>query len=105
MVDGACGLNQLLHPRDGFYVLHERAEQRRVYGDGGGRVEVAVLGGPPERGAQVRQLIGEPDVGIALTRAVPQREDVCFAPGKVAGVRGTRIVGLAASSELLLGEL
>ena len=68
-------------------------------------IEVAVVGSPPKRRAQVGQLDGEPGVGLTLAGAVPQGEDVGFAPGEVAGMRGTHLSGLAMGGELLLGEL
>ena len=64
-----------------------------------------MVGGPPERGAQVGQLGAEPVVGLSLTGAVPQGHDVGFAPGEVAGMGGPRLGGLAACDELFLGEL
>ena len=56
-------------------------------------VEVAVVGGPPERGAQVGQFGGEPVVSLPLPGAVPQGHDVGFAPGEVAGMGGADLVG------------
>ena len=84
----AGGLDQLFGPGDRFVSFDETAEQPRVRGDGGGDVEVTVVGGPPERGAQIGQLGGEPVVRLPLAGAVPQRHDVGFAPGEVAGMRG-----------------
>ena len=60
MVDGAGGLDQLFGPGYRLVIFDQRAEEPRVGGDGGGHVEVAVVGGPPERGAQIGQLGGEP---------------------------------------------
>ena len=105
MVDGAGGLDQLFGPGYRLVVFDQIAEQRRVGGDGGGDVEVAVVGGPPKRGAQVGQLDGEPVVGLTLAGAVPQGQDVGFAPGEVAGMRGPDLGRLAAGDELFLGEL
>ena len=93
MVDGAGGLDELFGPGYRLVVLDPEAEERRVGGDGGGDVEVAVVGGPPERGAQVGQLGGEPVVGLPLPGAVPQGQDVGFAPGEVAGMGGPDLVG------------
>ena len=88
MVDGAGGLDELFGPGYRLVVLDQIAEQRRVGGDGGGDVEVAVVGGPPKRGAQIGQFGGEPVVGLALSGAVPQRHDVGFTPGEVASMGG-----------------
>ena len=64
-----------------------------------------MVGGPPERGAQIGQFGGEPVVGLPLPGAVPQRHDVGFTPGEVASMGGADLGGLAAGDELLLGEL
>ena len=88
MVDGAGGLDELFGPGYRLVVLDQKTEEPRVGGDGGGGVEVAVVGGPPKGGAQVGQFGGEPVVGLALSGAVPQRQDVGFTPGEVAGMRG-----------------
>ena len=71
MVDGAGGLDQLFGPGYGFVIFDPIAEERRVYRDGGGDVEVALVGGPPERRAQIGQLDAEPGVGLTLAGAVP----------------------------------
>jgi hypothetical protein len=63
---------QLLGPRDGFVLFQVTTEERRVDGDGGGAVEITMVGGPPERSAQVGQLGGEPIVSLTLAGAVPQ---------------------------------
>src|SRR5882757_7546323 len=105
MIDGAGGLDELFGPGDGFVVFDQNAKERRAGGDGGGRVEVVVFGGPTKCGTQIGQFGSEPDVCLALPGTVPQGEDVCFTPGEVAGMRSTSIGGLAASGELLLGEL
>ena len=78
MIDSAGGLDQLFSPGDRLVVFDAEAEECRVGGDGGGIVEVAVVGCPPERGAQVGEFGGEPGVGLALAGAVPQRQDVGF---------------------------
>ena len=88
VVDGAGGLDELFGPGDRLIIFDPEAEEPRVGGDGGGDVEVAVVGGPPKRGAQIGQLDGEPVVGLPLAGAVPQGQDVGFAPGEVAGMRG-----------------
>ena len=105
MVDGAGGFDQLFGPGYRLVVLDQKAEKRRIGGDGGGDVEVTVVGGPPERGAQIGQFGGEPVVGLALAGAVPQGQDVGFTPGEVAGMGGADLGGLAACDELFLGEL
>ena len=88
MVDGAGGFDELFGPGDRLVIFDQKAEERRIGGDGGGDVEVAVVGGPPKRGAQIGQLGGEPVVRLALSGAVPQGQDVGFAPGEVAGMGG-----------------
>jgi hypothetical protein len=60
---------------------------------------------PPKRGAQVGQLDGEPVVGLALARAVPQVHDAGFPSGEVVRVGGPNLGCFAARDELLLGEL
>src|SRR6185437_14671548 len=105
MVDGAGGLDELLGPGDRLIVFDQKAEDPRVGGDGGGGVEVAVVGGPAKRGAQIGQLETEPVVGLALAGAVPQGQDGGFAPAEVAGMRRARLGGRTARDELLLGEL
>ena len=92
VVDGAGGFDEFFGPGDRLIVFDPEAEEPRVGGDGGGGVEVAVVGGPPERGAQVGQLDGEPVVGLPLSGAVPQGQDVGFTPGEVAGMRGPDLV-------------
>ena len=91
MVDGAGGLDQLFGPGDRLVIVDQIAEERRVGGDGGGDIEVALVGGPPKRGAQIGQLDAEPVVGLPLPGAVPQGQDVGFAPGEVASMRGTNL--------------
>ena len=80
-------------------------KERSVYGDGGGDVEVTVVGGPPECGSQIGHLDGEPGVGVALSGAVPHGEHIGLAPGEVAGVCGAGDIGMCVGDELLLGEL
>ena len=105
MVDGAGGLDELFGPGYGLVDFDAEAEEPRVSRDGGGDVEVVVVGGPPERRAQVGQLGREPGVRLPLAGAVPQGQDVGFAAGEVAGMRGPDLGGLATGDELLLGEL
>ena len=50
-----------------------------------------MVGGPPKRGAQIGQLDGEPVVGLALSGAVPQGQDVGFASGEVPRAWAARI--------------
>ena len=82
MVDGAGGLDELLGPGYRLIIVDQHAEERRVRGDGGGGVQVALVGGPPKRGAQIGQLDSEPVVGLPLAGAVPQGQDVGFRPAK-----------------------
>jgi hypothetical protein len=64
-----------------------------------------VVGGPPERGAQIRQLDGEPGVRLGLARAVPEREDGGFAAGEIAGMCGPDLARLSAGGQSLVTEL
>src|SRR4051794_32460194 len=64
-----------------------------------------VVGGPPEAGTQVGQFDCKPVVRLALSRSVPECEDVCFQPGEIAGMRSACLRRVAAGGELLLGEL
>ena len=105
MVDGAGGLDELLGPGDRLIILDQIAEERRVGGDGGGDIKVALVGGPPKRGAQIGQFDREPVVGLTLAGAVPQGQDVGFAPGEVARVGGPNLGCFATGDELFLGEL
>ena len=105
MIDGAGGLDEFFGPGYRLIIFDHQAEEPRIAGDGGGDVEIAVVGSPPERGAQVGQFGGEPVVGLALAGAVPQGHDVGFTLGEVASMGGPDLGGLAARDELLLGEL
>ena len=64
-----------------------------------------MVGGPPECGAQIRQLEGEPGVGFALARTVPERHDVRLPRGEVTRMRVADRIGLPENHELFLGEL
>src|SRR5258705_8583854 len=77
----------------------------RAQCDANGRIEVAAVGGPPECGAQVGQLSGEPRVSVSLPRAIPQRENVRFAVGEVSSVCVMRLDSVASRDEMLVGEL
>jgi hypothetical protein len=105
MVGGAGGLDELFGPGYGFVVFDRRAEERRVGGDDGGHVDVAVVGGPAERSAQIGQFGGEPRVRLTLPEAVPQGHDVGFASGEIAGMGSPDLGGLPTGDELVLGEL
>jgi hypothetical protein len=105
VVDRAGGLDQLFSPGDRLKGLDPSAEPPHIGGDGGGIVEVAPVGGPPKRSAQVGQLKIEPGVGLTLSGAVPQGQDVGFASGEVARVGGPNLGCFAAGHELFLGEL
>src|SRR4029077_2708269 len=73
---------------DRLKIFDPNAKDRPQGGDDGGGVEVVVVGGPPEGCAQSGQLGCEPGVRLTLSGAVPQGEDVSFAPGEMAGMRG-----------------
>ena len=105
MIDGAGGLDEFCGPSYRLIHFDRVAENCRVRGDGGCDVEVALVGGPPKRRPQVGQFSGEPVVGLPLSGAVPQRQDVGFTPGEVASMGGADLGGLAAGDELFLGEL
>ena len=60
MVDGLGGFDEFFGPGDRLIVLDQPAKKPRIGGDGRGDIEVAVIGCPPEGGAQVGQLGGEP---------------------------------------------
>ena len=49
-----------------------------------------MVGGPAKSGAQIGELNSEPAVGLKLAGAVPQGQDVGFAPGEVPRVGGPR---------------
>ena len=105
MVDGASGLDQLFGPRDRFVILSLKTDPCRICCDGGGDIQIALVGGPAERGAQIGQLDSEPVVGLTLAGAVPQGHDVGFASGEVPRVGGPNLGCFAAGDELFLGEL
>ena len=105
MVGDAGGLDQLFSPGDRLVSLDQNAEPPRIGGDGGGDIQIALVGGPPKRGAQIGQLDDEPVVGLSLAGAVPQGQDVGFASGEVPRVGGPNLGRLAAGDELFLGEL
>ena len=79
VVDCSRGFDELFGPGDRLIIFGPNAEEPRVGGDGGGDIQVVVIGGPPERGAQIGQLGGEPGVRLTLSRAVPQGQDVSLA--------------------------
>src|ERR1700744_2585017 len=105
MIGGTRGLNELLGPRYRLVIMPPKAKPCRPCRDGGGDVEVTVVGGPPKRGPQVGQLNAEPVVGLPLVGTVPPRQDAGFASGKVPRVGGPDLGRLAAGDELFLGEL
>ena len=71
VVDGAGRLDELFGPRDGFVILSLKADPYRVRGDGGGDIQVAMVGSPPECGAQIGQFDDEPVVRLTLSGTVP----------------------------------
>ena len=105
MIGGTGGLDELLGPRYRLVIVHPKAKPCRPCRDGGGDVEVTLVGGPPKRGPQVGQLNGEPVVGLPLAGAVPQGHDVGFTPGEVASMGGPDLSCIIAGDKLLLGEL
>ena len=97
MVDGAGGSDEFFGPGDRLVILDQITEPSRICGDGGGVIEVAVVGSPPERGAQVGQLDGEPGVSLALSGAIPQRQYIGLALPEVASMG---VAGLLQASPL-----
>src|SRR4051812_2258881 len=95
MVGSPGGLDQLFGPGEGLVVFDAEAQECRVGRDGGGSVEVAAVGGPPKRDAQIGPLGGEPVVSLPLSGAIPQRHDVGLALCEVAGGGGAGPRGLA----------
>ena len=76
MVDFAGRLDQLLRPRDRLVDSEPHpAHESRIRSDDGGGVEVAVVSGAPEAGAQIGQFDGEPFVRLTLSGAVPQGQE------------------------------
>ena len=83
---GPRGLDELLGPCERLRTARtQKPSERRVDRDGGRGVEVVMVGGPPECGAQVGQLDGEPVVSFALARTVPQRQYIGFARPRSSG--------------------
>src|SRR5271165_3760419 len=104
MLDGLRGFEQLFSPPDRLVLVDPKSNERGVDGDGGGGVQITVVGGPAERGTQVGQLDVEPGVGLALSRAVPQGEYFGFPAREVTGVGGPDLISLTAGDELVVGE-
>jgi len=102
---GAGSFDQLFGPSDGLVVFYAEAEECRVGGDGGGIIEVGVVGGPPKRVAQIGQVGGEPLVRLTLAGAIPQRQNVGFLCSEVTGMRAAKLISLTTGHNLFLGEL
>jgi hypothetical protein len=66
VIDRTRRLNQLLGPRYGLELFDPETEEGRVGGYGSCDIEVIVVGCPPKRRSQIRQLRCEPVVGLAL---------------------------------------
>ena len=98
-------LDDLLDPRHRLVQFNPNTEEGCAPCNGDRYVEVILVGSPPESGAQIRQLGGEPVVRLTLLWAVPPGQDVGFAPGEVASMSGPDLGGLATRHELLLSEL
>src|ERR1700756_1075450 len=105
MVDVAEGFYQLFGPGYRFAILETAAKPSCISGDRGARVQVAMIGRPPKGGTQIGQLDREPEVRLALARAVPKVHDVGFPFGEVARVGGPNLGCFAAGDELFLGKL
>ena len=102
---GDRGLDQLFRPRDGLIVLDTEAEEPHVRRERGGGIEIAVVGGPAKRFAEVGEFGREPRVRLPLAWAVPQRHHFGVATGEVARVRRSSLGRLPACDEFLLCEL
>jgi len=98
-------LDELLGPRDGLVSFGPDSKERCVKGNGASGIEIVTIGGPSERCAQVRQLGGEPVIGPALMRTVPQGQHVGFPTAEVPGMRGPDCISGTSVRELFLGEL
>ena len=77
-----CGGYEFFGPCDRLVLFDSCTKERRENGDRHSGVEILVVGRPPERYAQVRQLECEPLVRFALTRAIPQRKQSVSRPAK-----------------------
>ena len=64
-----------------------------------------MVGGPPKCGTQIGEFHGEPRVCLALAGAVPQRQDLRLTAGEVARMRRAGRGNIAASDQLIFGEL
>ena len=66
-----------------------------------------MVSGPPERRPQIGQLDSEPAVGLPLSGAVPQSQDVGFALREVSGMGGPNLFRFrrTGGDELVFGEL
>ncbi len=72
MADGASPLDELLGPGDWLEVLYQNTEQAGLRHDGGGAIQVILVGGPAKCHAQVGQFDSEPVVCLPLAGAIPQ---------------------------------
>src|SRR5215203_3671777 len=105
MVDLSGGLDELFNPGQRLVDLGRSAEERRARRDDRCDIEVALVGGPPKRGAQIGQFGREPAVRLPLSRAIPQSQNVGFFSSEVMGLRGANLFRRTARHELLLAEL
>ena len=97
MIRGLRGSDEFLCPGMGSNARCQ-TEKRRVEGDRRAGVQVVVVGSPPKSGTQIGQLASQPLVGLALARAVPERQHVVFARREVAGMCVAGVVGLSAAA-------
>ena len=105
MVGRAGGVDELLGPSERFEILDRDAEKGGEGGEGGGILEVAQVGNPPERDAQIGQFGIEPYIGFSLAGAAPHGLDVGYSVGEVAGMCGSNRRDLTAGHKLFFGEL
>ena len=100
-----CGFEQLLGPGDGFEQLHREAHQRRMRGDVGRHLEIALVGAPAESGAKIAQLGLHPVDGVTPPGPVPMLPPGGSRPGKMRRVPVARPVLPGRLGKAVLGEL
>ena len=106
MVGGARGVEEFLRPARGLEALCARDDGRGGDRNRGRGVEVAIVGGSADRGAEVGELAIEPLVHVMLALAVgPPREHLGRARRVVAGMQRPRAADVRGLGELFLGEL
>jgi hypothetical protein len=105
MVNCLRGLDELFCPRCRLIHFGNGPDETRVARDVACSVDIAPVGGPAKRGAQIRQLAGEPVIELTLPRTVPDREELGLAVGEVSRMGGAGLGRRPAACKLLIGEL